>query len=149
MTPEQDANEEAGRKFINALPAGPNNWYLMNEAGELKLARYWDELDRNPTREWRSWRQIGRVEIPGLRLWEWVMWDSISVSTVFLGLDHSWGDGPPVVFETMIFGGPLDDDQWRYCTLADAKAGHRRAVRLAWLARFCGVRVARKIDEWL
>lgn len=27
------------------------------------------------------------------------------VSTVWLGLDHSFGHGPPVVFETLIFGG--------------------------------------------
>lgn len=25
------------------------------------------------------------------------------VSTVFLGLDHQWGDGPPLLFETMVF----------------------------------------------
>jgi hypothetical protein len=25
------------------------------------------------------------------------------VPTVFLGLDHSWGDGPPQLFETMVF----------------------------------------------
>lgn len=25
------------------------------------------------------------------------------VSTVFLGLDHSFGGGPPILFETMIF----------------------------------------------
>jgi hypothetical protein len=32
----------------------------------------------------------------------------VRVSTVFLGLDHSWNVGPPVLFETMIFGGELD-----------------------------------------
>lgn len=25
------------------------------------------------------------------------------VSTVFLGLDHQWGDGPPLLYETMVF----------------------------------------------
>lgn len=35
------------------------------------------------------------------------------VSTVFLGIDHSFGDGPPVLWETMIFGGPLDQEQDR------------------------------------
>lgn len=25
------------------------------------------------------------------------------VSTVFLGLDHGWGDGPPILWETMVF----------------------------------------------
>jgi len=46
------------------------------------------------------------------------------VSTVFLGLDHAFGDGPPVLFETMVFGGPLDGEQDRYCTWDEAVAGH-------------------------
>ncbi len=52
----------------------------------------------------------------------------IVISTVWLGLDHSWGVGPPLIFETMIFGGP--DDQWqdRYTTLEQAQAGHKRVV---------------------
>jgi hypothetical protein len=54
----------------------------------------------------------------------------IRVSTVFLGLDHSFGDGPPRLFETMIFGGEHDGDQWRYSTWAEAEAGHARAVAL-------------------
>jgi hypothetical protein len=28
---------------------------------------------------------------------------TIRISTVWLGLDHRWGEGPPVIFETMIF----------------------------------------------
>jgi len=35
------------------------------------------------------------------------------VSTVFLGVDHNWGDGPPILWETMVFGGPLDQEQDR------------------------------------
>lgn len=32
--------------------------------------------------------------------------DEVLVSTVFLGLDHCFGDSPsPVLFETLIFGG--------------------------------------------
>lgn len=51
------------------------------------------------------------------------------VSTVFLGLDHQWGDGPPLVFETMVFGGPLDGEQDRYSTWDEAAAGHAEMVR--------------------
>lgn len=55
------------------------------------------------------------------------------VSTVALGLDHNWGDGPPLIFETMVFGGARDGYQWRYHTEVEALAGHRRVVgRLAW-----------------
>jgi|SRR3954469_11582606 hypothetical protein len=50
------------------------------------------------------------------------------VSTVFLGLDHGYGDGPPLIFETMIFGGQHDAYQERYSTWQEAEAGHKRAV---------------------
>lgn len=52
------------------------------------------------------------------------------VSTVFLGIDHSFGQGPPLIFETMIFGGQHDQDQWRYSTWDEAVAGHQAAVEL-------------------
>jgi hypothetical protein len=51
------------------------------------------------------------------------------VSTVFLGLDHSFTGGPPVLFETMIFDkGRPRAYQVRYCTIEEAESGHRRAV---------------------
>lgn len=54
-----------------------------------------------------------------------------TVSTVWLGIDHSWGRGEkPVIFETMIFGGPLDGEMGRYCTVEEATAGHE-----AWVAQ--------------
>lgn len=46
------------------------------------------------------------------------------VSTVFLGVDHQWGDGPPLIFETLVFGGPLEGEMDRYSTRAEALAGH-------------------------
>lgn len=56
---------------------------------------------------------------------------TIVVSTVFLGLDHSFDpDAPPVLFETMIFGGPHNEYQERYETWAQAVKGHVRAVKL-------------------
>src|SRR5882724_8255427 len=56
----------------------------------------------------------------------------VNVSTVFLGLDHRFGrDGPPILFETMIFGGPHDEYQERYSTWDEAVAGHKRALALA------------------
>jgi hypothetical protein len=48
------------------------------------------------------------------------------VSTVFLGLDHSWGRGDPVLFETMVFVEGESADMKRYCTWAEAMAGHER-----------------------
>jgi hypothetical protein len=55
--------------------------------------------------------------------------DKCSVSTVFLGLDHNFsGKGDPLLFETMIFGGPLDEHQRRYATWDQAERGHAEAV---------------------
>ena len=52
----------------------------------------------------------------------------VRVSTIFLGLDHSFGFGPPLLFETMVFGGPLDQNQDRYTTWEEAKEGHKKMV---------------------
>ncbi len=52
--------------------------------------------------------------------------DGIQVSTVFLGISHSFGPGPPVLFETLVFNGDHDQDAERYYTWDEAEAGHRR-----------------------
>jgi|SRR6185503_9265685 len=71
------------------------------------------------TLEWARWfedfegRRVACDEIGDVR-----------VSTVFLGLDHQYGDGPPLLFETMVFGGPLDGEMDRYSTWDEAAAGH-------------------------
>jgi len=48
----------------------------------------------------------------------------VRVSTVFLGLDHSFGEGPPLLFETMVFGGVLDGEQDRCSTWDAAEKMH-------------------------
>ena len=53
----------------------------------------------------------------------------VRVSTVYLGLDHQYGDGPPLIFETMVFGGVFDGEQERYSTLEQAQAGHAAMVQ--------------------
>lgn len=52
------------------------------------------------------------------------------VSTVFLGLDHNHtNEGPPILYETLVFGGPLNDEMWRYPTRETAEAGHEAMVK--------------------
>jgi hypothetical protein len=55
------------------------------------------------------------------------------VSTVWLGLDHSfWPGHGPLIFETMVFDDrdmPAFDLMDRYGTLAQAERGHRAFVR--------------------
>lgn len=50
------------------------------------------------------------------------------VSTVFLGSDHQWGIGPPLLFETMVFGGNDDGFMSRYSTWQEAEQGHEAIV---------------------
>lgn len=78
--------------------------------------------------DWATWfeenhtrRQLARSAVPHGR-----------VSTVFLGLDHNFDPaGPPLVFETMVFGGPHDQYQRRYATYGEAMAGHAQTVAMA------------------
>lgn len=53
----------------------------------------------------------------------------VDISTVFLGLDHSFGGGEPLLFETMIFGGDDDGYQERYSTWDEAVKGHKFACK--------------------
>jgi hypothetical protein len=57
----------------------------------------------------------------------------VFISTVFLGLDHSfpWDeDKTPVLWKTMIFGGEHDQYQERYTSHKDALEGHKKALEL-------------------
>jgi len=59
----------------------------------------------------------------------------VKVSTVFLGLDHGYGFltgevEPPIVFETMIFGGKHDLYQNRCATWTEAEAMHAKALAM-------------------
>lgn len=55
----------------------------------------------------------------------------VCVSTVFLGVDYNFSmEGPPIVFETMVFGGIYDQEMWRYSEYDKAWADHDRIVAL-------------------
>ena len=56
--------------------------------------------------------------------------DEVLVSTVFLGLDHSFSGEKPLLWETMIFGGNHDQYQDRYSSYEDALKGHQEALDL-------------------
>ncbi len=74
--------------------------------------------------KWAKSFQANTRRIAGTRVF------GIYISTIFLGLDHSFGSGPPILFETMIFGGINDQYQKRYVTLEEAKKGHKETVLL-------------------
>ena len=89
--------------------------------------------------EWAKWMGTERAqyhltdEIAGIR-----------VSTIFLGLDHSFAGGEPILWETMVFNddeatarrvmgqkfiGAPDLGQWRFTFRGDAVAFHRKKVK--------------------
>jgi hypothetical protein len=72
-------------------------------------------------------KRVAKTELP----------NGLLVSTVWLGLDHSFGgQGPPLIFETMVFGGDaaVGEYQERYSTEQEALEGHQRAIEkfLGW-----------------
>ena len=76
--------------------------------------------------EWAQWFEAADRHVA-----KTIVNDEVNVSTVFLGLDHSFGSGPPLLFETMIFGGEHDQYQERFETWEQAEDGHKIAVALA------------------
>lgn len=80
----------------------------------------WGEFFENTREE----RIVNRTEINGLR-----------VSTVFLGLDHSF-DGSLHIFETMVFKKKSEVGYCeRYSTWQEAEEGHKRAIE--WVKNGC------------
>lgn len=56
---------------------------------------------------------------------------ALMLSTVWLGTDHSWGDGPPLIFETALFSPTLEmADCWRASSEKEALENHNRALSL-------------------
>lgn len=86
------------------------------------------ELVKATLMEWGRW-----FELASNRVVEQTDIDKVRISTMFLGIDHSFGcGGPPIVYETMIFGGEHDQYQDRCCTWDEAKKMHTKAL---WLVR--------------
>jgi len=63
--------------------------------------------------------------------------DKYTVSTVYLGLDHGWGESLQI-FETMVFGdGPMDQECVRYATREQALDGHAEMVKRCEFSHAC------------
>lgn len=117
----------------------------------------------------RHFKLEGQRVVVALHFIEWALWvehadrhvaddyvNGVRVSTVFLGLDHSWGSGPPILFETMIFGGWFDGWQRRYATWDQAETGHavylQRVRRLRFIPKriqeFARETIRRAVSLW-
>lgn len=53
------------------------------------------------------------------------------ISTVWLGINYEWRkERLPIIYETMIFDGPLDTTTERYSTEDKARVGHARWIKI-------------------
>lgn len=65
----------------------------------------------------------------------WTQIGTATISTVFFGLNHNWGEGPPLLFETMVFDGPLDKERRRCSTWEEAEQQHADMVEYVRLKK--------------
>jgi len=99
--------------------------------GEYVLDEHGNPMPERDTLAWAEWfgthdRTVALTEFA---------WGA--VSTVFLGIDHNFCPQPmrspltykPILWETMVFGGHLDQEQVRYNSREKALEGHRAMVK--------------------
>lgn len=74
--------------------------------------------------EWANWFETANRHVADEII------DGVRVSTVFLGIDHSFCEGRPLLFETMAFkvGSWSELVAERYSTWEEAEAGHKEIV---------------------
>lgn len=93
--------------------------YILDDGG--------NPVEEPDLHKWGKWmqdnlRRVAFDDLPGGKV----------ISTVFLGLDHQFGEGPPMLFETMVFAGAdnyVDEHYERYSTKDEALAGHARIIK--------------------
>lgn len=109
-----------------------NDKYILDDKGDV--------IPCDDLMEWAGWFETSKDKRK-------VAYDEVGdhyVSTVFLGLDHSFGRGEPLLFETMVFEKEkttkkfagkkmtfhesLDGFSDRYHTKEEAVAGHKFVV---------------------
>lgn len=124
--------KETFEKIMSEPDMGPYGrpiTYVLDENGEPRPAT-WEEYgeqrvaEKHPMVVSQSWGHFGRwrVDLTHIN-------DDVTVSTVFLGIDHNFCDmGSPILYETAVFSKDNSEIADRYITRADAEKGHKRAV---------------------
>ena len=72
--------------------------------------------------KWAEWFEVADRTVARTKI------GVVKISTVFLGLDHQFSGGKPLLFETLVFGGELDGEMDRYSTWDEALNGHEKMV---------------------
>ena len=93
-------------------------YYILDAAGE--------PIAIDDVLEWSRWFHLADRHVS----FTTIKPDEIQVSTVFLGLNHRFVDrgDRPLLWETLVFGGPLDGEMDRYATRDEAVEGHQTIV---------------------
>lgn len=108
---------------MDKLPRLPSFWYYMLD-DDHNVVRMEAPTPDDVAKAWdKDRRRVGFDTVEGY-----------DISTVFLPIDHRIsGEGEPVVFETMVFGGgdnTTDLYTRRYMSWDAAKEGHRDTVHM-------------------
>lgn len=79
--------------------------------------------------KWRKWLEADHNNGRNIVKQQYIA--GFFLSTVFLGVNHNWGSGPPLLFETMLFmpgGGGGELYYARYSTWKQAEKGHHATM---------------------
>lgn len=118
----------------------PDNIEQLFEAG---IRGMYFRRDGTPYKTVMEWAADFEKGMKLRKVDDTILWWGGRVSTIWLGLNHSFSfKGPPLIFETMVFppGSFQDLDMDRYSTEAQAKEGHK-AMCKRW--RFPFIKIAR------
>lgn len=87
-----------------------NDYYILDNKTVKKI---------QDVQTWASWYETAdkRVKLDCI--------GNCKISTIFLGRNYRWFDnGRPLLFETVVFGGKLNQNQWRCSTWNEAIIQH-------------------------
>lgn len=98
----------------------PNNItgkYILDEQG--------NPVEEPDVLKWGEWFESSNAK----RFVAESKYNNLRISTVFMALDHAvFQTDPPLLYETMLFGGKYDGETERYSTKREALLGHQKMV---------------------
>lgn len=119
-------NKRERDEFLNTIRLHPitgRPWYWILDGKTPKAATLQEWSDFIECIDKKRIQQ-NVYQRHGKRIW---------ISTVFLGIDHAFDEGRPILFETMVFEGHSFQDLYceRYATYDEAIEGHERMFYMA------------------
>ena len=116
MTEEEISKKEKTTCIKSLFECEDNSMYFDRKGKKISLETFADFMINH------EYRRVANDNI-----------EDIHISTIWLGINHAFYTvEPPIVFETMIFGGKFEEEGYmeRYSNEKEALEGHKRAVEL-------------------